>query len=213
MARVTPDLIGKRFNRLVVVERYGNFFNVTRGSAKGPARWRCVCDCGAERLLSTNHLTSGAVQSCGCLSRDRCTTHKMHKTRVYRIWHGMICRCRLPSTTGYKYYGGRGISFCSEWATFEGFYKDMGDPPTDLHTLDRINSDGNYEPSNCRWATRAAQQRNRRVYKNWNSILTADAVREIRKSEAPRVELAKRFGVSVRYITQVRTGRGWKHVV
>ena len=85
----------------------------------------------------------------------------MAHTRVYRIWRGMISRCTLPDTTYYSYYGGRGISVCERWLKFENFLADMGDPSSDL-SIDRIDSSGNYEPANCRWATKREQTRNKR---------------------------------------------------
>lgn len=89
------------------------------------------------------------------------TTHGMTKTRVYKAWLGMRARCGNPRQTAYSYYGGRGIKVCERWSVFENFLADMGEPGVGL-TLDRIDSNGNYEPSNCRWATKAEQTRNQR---------------------------------------------------
>lgn len=84
--------------------------------------------------------------------------HGMSRTRVYNIWRGMVRRCHNPKDARYRYYGGRGISVCKEWREdFTRFYADMGEPPTDKHSIDRIKSDGNYEPGNCRWATQQRQ--------------------------------------------------------
>lgn len=90
------------------------------------------------------------------------TTHNMSGTRINRIWKNMKTRCNNPNADNYRFYGGRGIAVCERWNSFDNFFADMGQPPTDNHTLDRIDPNGNYEPSNCRWLTIEKQQRNKR---------------------------------------------------
>ena len=92
--------------------------------------------------------------------------HGLTGTKIHRIWCAMVSRCTYPSQTNFKHYGGRGISVCEEWKTsLLRFVADMGYPPSDQHTLDRLDTNGNYEPSNCHWATWSEQQKNRRPYK------------------------------------------------
>lgn len=134
--------------------------------------YRCRCDCGNEIEVPLSYLTSGDTKSCGCLKSEstskRMKTHGMSKTRFYRIWAGMVARCETKSANGFNIYGGRGIIVCDRWHKFENFKEDMYESYLDHcekfgeknTSIDRINSSCNYEPQNCRWATKLEQSRN-----------------------------------------------------
>jgi hypothetical protein len=152
------DLAGQRFGRLLVLAP-------TENSKTGFTRWVCRCDCGNEISTYTNGLRSGHAKSCGCINkeqqRDRHLTHGMSATKLYKAWVGMIGRCENKSNSAYKNYGGRGIKVCDRWKNFENFAIDVGDRPISM-TLDREDNNGNYEPSNWRWATWNTQSTNKR---------------------------------------------------
>ena len=148
------DLIEQRFGRLTVVKP-------TKRRDGSNIIWLCLCDCGNECFVSTGNL-GRSVNSCGCLFRESHTIHGMSNTSIYKLWQQMIQRCENPNYLGYKNYGGRGIKVCERWHSFENFYADVGDRPEDK-TLDRWpDNDGDYEPTNWRWATRHEQNLNSR---------------------------------------------------
>ena len=160
------DLTGRQFGRLAVI----SFSHMTKDRK---SVWRCKCNCGNQTDLIGHYLCRGhrPVRSCGCLLREIVRKNNMihgHaiggiRSAEYTSWSGLKQRCTNKKHHGYKSYGGRGIKICKRWRnSFKNFFDDMGRKPSPKHTLDRINNDRGYFPSNCRWATAKQQGRNRR---------------------------------------------------
>lgn len=161
------NLSGRRFGMLVAGEKVG------------AVKWLCKCDCGKSKPVAQSALMAGRI-SCGCME-SVVKTHGMSHTNIYSIWKHIISRCENKRDAAYHGYGGRGIKICERWSVFENFYADMGDKPRGK-SIDRIDNDGNYEPSNCRWATSTEQgcnkRNNRIVSVNGRSVPLSQACRE-----------------------------------
>lgn len=169
-----PDLIGNTFNRADLAgQRFGKLtiigFSHTK---KRKAFWECLCDCGNKKVAGTKTLRNGECKSCGCLqkeaaaktSKQYCLSHGGFGTRLYKIWGGIIDRCENKNAISYEWYGARGIRICPEWRhNFVAFREwALSHDYADNLTIDRIDNDGNYEPSNCHWITRSENSRKAR---------------------------------------------------
>ncbi len=196
------NLVNNRFGRLVVIKRVAN-------NKRGRTRWLCECDCGNKTIVLGMRLKNQDTKSCGCFRDELAKTMGLsrlrhgHKrfgqmTRVYSIWGGMIKRCSNSGHRWYKNYGGRGIAVCARWRKFENFLKDMGEPPTDEHQIDRVDNDGHYEPKNCRWVTRSQNGRNKRN----NRLITME------KRTQCITAWSQEVGISVQTIVR-RIKSGW----
>lgn len=200
-------LVGRQFGRLTVTGPVGR--------RDGQTAISCACSCGAVGLFVPSVLTRGSATSCGCGKIERARSlHKMrtspprikhgHARRkvrhpLYATWVGMKQRCFDPRHQDFAIYGGRGITVCFQWKeSFENFLSDMGPKPSLRHSIDRINTDGNYEPGNCRWASSAEQMRNVRT----NRLITIGA------ETLTLAEWSVRSGLGHKTISY-RIGKGW----
>lgn len=193
------DLTNKKFGLLKVISRSEN------GADKKPF-WLCKCACGNTKSIRGACLVNGDTQSCGCISKQnrkrfalqRTITHECSKTRIYSIWKNMRQRCFNKKCTHYKYYGGRGITMCPQWLTFENFLSDMGHPPSKDHTIERIDVHKGYNKENCKWIL----SKNQGLNKTNNRLITFKGETKILK------EWEFITGIHCRTITS-RIKAGW----
>lgn len=199
------DLTGKIFGEMEVL-------SYSHSNERGSAVWLCRCSCGVEKTVAGGSLRQGLTKTCGAkIHRPDITQHGHAPvgahTSEYRSWASMNQRCRNPKNKNYPSYGGKGITVCDRWRKFANFLADMGPKPTKLHTLERHDNSRGYEPSNCRWATRAEQCLNR-AYTKITDRIAAD----VRESKRSNTSLAKEYGVHPSTISAIRSGRNWKEL-
>ena len=180
MARDNKDFIGMRFGRLTVI-------SVDSSKKSKNTYYICKCDCGKEVSVSRPNIKYN-TRSCGCLMRDQNTKHGLSKTRICGIYRCMVRRCTEPKDHAYKIYGGRGIKVCDEWLNdIVAFYEwAMNNGYRDDLSIDRIDTNGNYEPNNCRWADHKTQSNNMRVNNhvlyNGKTYTVSELARELQVS-------------------------------
>jgi len=191
------DLTGRRFGRLVVLSRGPNVNNTI-------ATWNCRCDCGKDKNIRGLKLKAGVTTSCGCFRREvvarKNTTHGESNNNSYGSWQAMLTRCSNKNQRSYKNYGGRGITVCQEWLSFENFLADMGERPEGM-SLERIDNEQGYNKLNCKWATRQEQSRNKRT----NRYITINGITLCFS------DMCKKFSID-RDIVRDRLRSGWPEI-
>lgn len=188
------EMVGKVFGRLTVKELHAK-------DAHGRTSWLCLCSCGNSKVATANNLRRSLTKSCGCLQKERASaasvTHGESGTLAYRTWANMISRCTNESNNRYADYGGRGITVCARWFTFENFLSDMGYPP-EGKTLDRRDNSKGYSPLNCRWATKQEQANNT----SRNSVIELGGVKKTASEWGRELKIPG-------YLVAQRIRRGW----
>lgn len=193
---------GKQFGFLTVIKKSKKVGN------RKQVYWDCICICGTEKPFKGDELRNGGVKSCGCKRGHSLGTHRMSKSRIYRIWRHMKSRCYNPNVESYQWYGGKGIGVCEEWMSFEPFYEwAMTHGYEQNLSIDRIDNSKGYLPENCRWATDKEQSRN-----TTRTVCNERDVARIRVMFAAGVknkDLAEMFGISRAHISDIVYHNTW----
>jgi len=196
------NLSGRKFGRLTAIKDAGR-------DTRGRVLWSCECDCGKEAIVLAERLRNGDTKSCGCLHTERAyqinRTHGLYRdiaggrSKLYLVWMEMKQRCINPNNKSYQNYGGRGIRICNEWMNYQAFHDwAMSIGYKEGLSIDRIDNDGDYKPSNCRWVSRYIQSRNTRK----NRMLTFNGVMH------PLVAWAEIIGIHPKTLS-MRLKNGW----
>lgn len=192
------DLVGKKYGRLSVIEEVK--------TDKKKTVFKCLCDCGNERIVIGTDLSRGRVSCCGCDNGDSRRKIKYLNRRLYEVWKGMKARCRDSKHVSYKNYGGKGIYVCKEWSeSFKSFYDwAMNNGWEPNLTIDRIENSDPYSPETCKWVTKKENSR-----KTTRVKLSMEKAAEIRNSNLSSSDLSKVYNVNITTIRQVKQGRIW----
>lgn len=216
--RPAENLIGRVFGKLTVVSK--------EPSSEGGTRWGCACECGVRKTVRRTRLVTGTVRSCGCDRRRAVKVSRAQPKRIPRVdgrlppeyftWRGMIERCNNPRIVSFHRYGGRGIRVCNRWlSSFDAFIADVGPKPGPTYSIDRINNDGDYEPSNVRWATRREQSENtrRNLYVEYEGVrYTVSALARLVDvgDESLRKRVLKGHAITPSVVAEMRRNRSFQ---
>lgn len=206
------DLTGQKFGFLVVLE-------LSEQKLGTKYAWKCLCICGREKTVSSNHLCRGAVKSCGCkrveIVKQYITKHgycqRGKVTKEYKTWRHIKDRCLNPNDCSYHNYGGRGIKVCPEWEeSFDNFLRDMGNAPSKSHSIERIDVNDDYHPSNCIWILKQEQARNTR--KNKLNIEAVQQIKNMASHGIKQQDIAKKFNISQTMVSRILLGKSWSGI-
>jgi len=201
--------INAPYGRLTVIKDAGR-------TSYGRRQFECLCSCGNTIIAESSNIERGHTSSCGCLRDELQFKHGMSQSKEFMIWASMRARCNNKNSQNYKFYGARGIKVCGRWdKSFKAFYEDMGSKP-DGHSINRVNNDGNYEPSNCEWSTAKNQMNNMQgnhniTFKGITKTLTEWSEKFGLKSPTVRRRLKKGWSVANALTMPLRPGRALKN--